>query len=308
MIGAAILCSGQGAQSAAMFDLLADAPEAAPVFAAAKRALGGKDARDLVREASSAAIHEDKAGQILCCTQAMAAWAALGPKLARPLLVAGYSVGELAAWGVAGLLDASGVLTLAAERATAMDAATAEPSGLAAIRGLTRAALQPICQAHGAYVAIVNGRDQMLVGGARTALDAVIEAAKAAGAERTTLLPVAVASHTPLLAAASKAFRQELAEAPIAAKVPPGIRLLSGIDGDPVFDVSAGADKLARQIQQTVDWAACMDACRAAGVTKIIELGPGAALARLMRDVTPEADVRSMAEFRTLAGFMRWAG
>ena len=52
MTGVAILCSGQGAQNAAMFDLLADAPEAAPVFAAAQTTLAGRDARDVVREAS----------------------------------------------------------------------------------------------------------------------------------------------------------------------------------------------------------------------------------------------------------------
>ena len=58
---------------------------------------------------------------------------------------------------------------------------------------------------------------------------------------------------------------------------------------------------------QTVDWAACMDTCRAAGVIKIIELGPGAALTRLMRDSIPEADAHSLAEFRSLDGFVRWA-
>jgi len=65
---------------------------------------------------------------------------------------------------------------------------------------------------------------------------------------------------------------------------------------------------LARQIQQTVDWAACMESCRAAGVAKIIELGPGIALADLMRDVMPDADVHSFAEFHSLDGFVQWAG
>jgi [acyl-carrier-protein] S-malonyltransferase len=104
----AILCSGQGYQDAGMFDLLADAPAATPVFEAAKLVLDGKDPRQLVREASSDDLHADKIGQILCCTQAMAAWAVLSAKTPRPLVVAGYSVGELAAWGVAGLLDHEG--------------------------------------------------------------------------------------------------------------------------------------------------------------------------------------------------------
>jgi hypothetical protein len=96
------------------------------------------------------------------------------------------------------------------------------------------------------YVAIVSAEDQMLVGGTRNALDAVVHDAQAAGAERTTVLPVAVPSHTPLLAEASHSFRQALGKAHLPAEVPPGVRMLRGIDGDTVFDVRAGADKLGR--------------------------------------------------------------
>jgi [acyl-carrier-protein] S-malonyltransferase len=264
MSGIAILCSGQGYQGADMFNLLADAPEAGPVFEHARLVLGGEDPREFVRRATDEALNADKVGQILCCTQAVAAWAVLRAKVPRPIVVAGYSVGELAAWGVAGLLDYEGVLDLAVQRADAMDEATTQPSGLVAIRGLKRTTLDPICRTHGAYIAIVNGEDQMLVGGTRPALDAVIHDAQAAGAKHTTRLPVAVASHTPLLAGASDRFRQALTKARLPAAVPPDVRLLSGIDGAAVFDVRAGADKLARQIQQTVDWAACMQSCRAA--------------------------------------------
>jgi [acyl-carrier-protein] S-malonyltransferase len=147
----------------------------------------------------------------------------------------------------------------------------------------------------------------MLVGGTHEALAGVIQDASSKGAVRTTMLQVAVASHTPLLAAASETFRRNLDAAPIRADMPPDIRLLSGIDGETILDVSAGAAKLARQIQQTVDWAACMDACHAAGITKIVELGPGAALARMAHEVMPDADVRSVAEFRSLGGLLNWA-
>ena len=307
MIATAILCSGQGAQNAAMFKLLADAPAAAPVFAAAKRVLGGADPRDLVQRASDAAIHTDKIGQILCCTQAMAVWATIKDRLPRPLLVAGYSVGELAAWGVAGLLDQGRVLELAAQRADAMDAATHEPSGLVAVRGLARAVLEPICREHGCFIAIVNASDQMVIGGIHTALAELVNDAVAAGAEHVTMLPVAVASHTPLLAEASAAFRTCLAAAAVCSNLPQGIRLLSGIDGAAVFDVPGGEDKLARQIQQTVDWAACMDSCRGLNATKVIELGPGPALVHLIREVLPDADTHSISEFHSLDGFVDWA-
>jgi [acyl-carrier-protein] S-malonyltransferase len=306
MSSMAVLCSGQGYQGAGMFDLLADAPEASPVFEAAKFVLEGKDPRRLVHDLGNDELHADKVGQILCCTQAMAAWAVLSAKVPRPLVVAGYSIGELAAWGVAGLLDYEEVLHLVIQRAAAMDKSTTQPSGLAAIHGLTRDKLDPICKAHGAYVAIINAEDQMLVGGTRKALEVVAQDAQAAGAEHTTMLPVAVPSHTPLLAEASEEFRQALFKAHLPEQVPSDVRLLSGIDGDTVFDVHMGAEKLARQIEQTVDWAACMQSCRAAGVSKVFELGPGDALARMMHEVIPDGDVHSLSEFHSLSGFEHW--
>ena len=160
----------------------------------------------------------------------------------RPLVVAGYSVGELAAWGVAGLLDYEECPDLAAQRAAAMDKSTTEPSGLSGDpRSYARRGGSDLHRPTGAYVAIVNAEDQMLVGGTRKALDAVVHDAQAAGAERTTMLPVAVPSHTPLLAEASARSGKHLSSAP-ARRVPSDVRLLSGIDGDTVFDVRAGAD------------------------------------------------------------------
>ena len=305
MTGTAIFCSGQGAQGAGMFDRLADVPEAAAVFEAAKTALGGRDPRDLVQRADEEELHANKVGQVLCCTQAMAAWAILGEAVPRPLLAAGYSVGELAAWGVAGVLDAKTVLGLAAERASLMDAATEEPAGLLAVRGLSRHALEPLCRAHECHVAIVNAPDQMLAGGTRKSLDALAHDAKAHGAS-VTAIPVAVASHTPLLRRASERFRTALGKVKFPDASPSGVRLLSGIDGEAVFDFRDGLDKLAQQIQQTVDWAACMDACRSGGVTKVIELGPGNALARLMQAAVPSSEVHSLSEFHSLEGVKRW--
>jgi malonyl CoA-acyl carrier protein transacylase len=69
----------------------------------------------------------------------------------------------------------------------------------------------------------------MLVGGTREALAAVIHDSQLHGAERTTMLPVAIPSHTPLLANASDRFREALAKAHLAAEMPTGFRLLSGM-------------------------------------------------------------------------------
>jgi [acyl-carrier-protein] S-malonyltransferase len=290
-----------------MFDLLADAPEAAPVFAAASGVLAGRDPRHIVREGNDTELHKNKTAQILCCTEALAAWAVLAGSVQRPLVVAGYSVGELAAWGVAGILDLPTVFSLATARADAMDAATEQASGLLAVRGLSLSELEPVCRAHHAYVAIIDGLDMIIVGGANIALDAVTEDAIKHGAQHTTRLSVTVPAHTPLLRRASEVFRGVLHDRVAHVELPEGIRLLSGIDGNAVFSTT-GLDKLADQIAQTVDWAACVEACREAGVTKAVELGPGSALARMMRDAAPEVDARSVAEFHSLDGLKRWIG
>jgi [acyl-carrier-protein] S-malonyltransferase len=63
MSGMAVLCSGQGYQGPGMFDLLADAPEAIPVFKAAEFVLRGKDPRQLVHESGNDGLHADKVGK-----------------------------------------------------------------------------------------------------------------------------------------------------------------------------------------------------------------------------------------------------
>ena len=302
MSGLAILCSGQGTLTPDMFDLLADAPEAAAVFQMAADVLG-EDPRRLVR---GGAIHGNREGQILCCTQAMAAWAVFGDMPRESLVVAGYSVGELAAWGVAGLLDARGVLDLAVARASVMDAATREAGGLVALGGLPRGKIDAICDRRAAHIAIVIGGDRFIVGGALAALHAVIADAEAAGAQRASLLQVAVASHTPLMAEAAEAFRSALEAATLPARMPIGVRLLSGIDAGLVHDIRDGARKLARQVGETIDWAGCLDACIAVGVETVLELGPGSALSRMMQEVAPSLKVRALADFRTIGGVRAW--
>jgi [acyl-carrier-protein] S-malonyltransferase len=297
----AILCSGQGTQHPGMFDLAADCPAAAPVFSAAAGLLG-KDPRQYVREAGPT-LFDDRIGQILCCTQALAAWTALDTP--RRAVIAGYSIGELAAWGCAGAFDADTVLRLAERRAALMDAAAPKNSGLAAIVGLPRAALAPILAQHAIAIAIINGVDSFVVGGRNDALGAACDAALAHGAVHAVRLRIAVPSHTPLLAAAVPQLHAALREAtPHAPKL--GYRLLSGIDGETVFDVETGVGKLARQISVTVDWAACLESCVAAGAECALELGPGTALSRMAAHLFPEGFVRATEDFRTLAGLRAW--
>jgi [acyl-carrier-protein] S-malonyltransferase len=300
----AILCSGQGGQHPAMFDVVANCPEAEPVFAAAAAVLG-RDPRSFVKEAAPADLFTDFTGQILCCAQALAAWAALGTVRPARAVIAGYSIGELAAWGCAGTFDELSILRLAQRRAAAMDEAAPKESGLVVITGLRRPVIEPILARHAVSMAIVNDVDSFTVGGPRAALRAACEEAAARGAKRTVTLPVTVPSHTPLLSKATEQSRVTLREA--SPRLPrAGYRLLSGIDGETVLDIETGIDKLARQISTTIDWAACLESCRSAGAVAALELGPGTTLSRMASTLFPDGRARSVEEFRSLAGLRTW--
>ncbi|CAO4162762.1 Acyl transferase domain-containing protein [Methylorubrum aminovorans] len=300
----AVLLSGQGGQHPGMFDLTADWPAAAPVFAAAEPVLG-QDPRDFVR-APGADLHDNRTGQILCCVAALAGWTIV--EAARParVIVAGYSIGDLAAWGCTGRFDAEAILLLAATRAEAMDAASGEGFALAGIRGLRLAEIDRNAGRHGCHLAIRNAADSAVVGGPRGALDAVCSAAQAAGAQRAVVLPVRTPSHTPLLRAASRRFESALAAERLRRPPPGAPRLISGLDGAPVFDGLAGLSKLARQISETIDWAACLVACREYGCDTVLELGPGHALVTMAREAIPEARIHALEEFRSASGAADW--
>lgn len=300
----AILCSGQGSQHAEMFALTENEPAAAIVFQTATRLLDGRDPRALVRD-HTADLHGNRVGQILCCTQALAANAALREHWGERLIVAGYSVGELASWGCAGVIDADDVLALARDRASAMDQASGGDDGLAFVRGLDRTTVDEICRDHDAAVAIANPGDSFVVGGGRDRLGRLCAAARERGASNSGLLKVAVASHTSRLAHAVEPFRAALRE--VATKqIDPRCRLLSGIDAGQVRSVEAGLDKLARQLAQTIQWADCLDACHEAGMTAALELGPGHALAGMVSATYPEVNARGLDDFRTLDGVRAW--
>jgi [acyl-carrier-protein] S-malonyltransferase len=286
-----------------MFDLVVDCAAAEPVFAAASEQLGA-DPRRLVQD-GGAVLFEDRIGQILCCTQALAVWAALGGARPARAVIAGYSVGELAAWGCAGAFDARTILRLAKRRAEVMDEAAPKNCGLAGIVGLQRPVLEPILTRHATSIAIINDVDSFVVGGHVDSLAATCQDAATRGATRTVMLRVSVPSHTVLLARAMPAFRAALHEAAPHA-LAPRYRLLSGIDGDAVFDLEAGCDKLARQIATPIHWAACLTACRAAGAETALELGPGAALSHMAARVFPQGRARAAQDFRSLPGLQAW--
>jgi len=293
----AIVFSGQGMQHAAMLPWLADDDE---LVERTRRELGVADWRAHLGDPDWASRNAN--AQVLLTGLDLAAWAQLSRLLPTPVAVAGYSVGELASFAAAGVFDAGRALTLAGARARAMDrCAAAAPGGLLAVSGLSALQVEQLCASSGAALAIDNGDHAVVLGGPHAAMHAAQRTAEAAGA-RCTRLAVDVASHTPWMRAAVDEFAQVLATGPLRA---PRIALFSNA-ADRITSGALAAEALALQIAQTVRWSACMDHLRARQVACVLEIGPGAALARLWNQRYPEVPARSADEFRSASAIAGW--
>ncbi len=295
-----ILCPGQGAQHPAMLDSLSGVPEARAVLDAAGPVLGGSPWN--LEKGPAEALFVNALAQPLLCAVQLATWTALRSRLPAPRVFAGYSVGELAAYGCAGALDAEELLVLAQVRARAMDDSGPSDSGMRAVRGVDREHLQHLCEAHAVHIAIVNGADRFVIGGREEDLRRLEPTLSARGV-KVTELPVHVASHTPLLASATHVFGEHLARSGLRA---PPIPILAGIDGAPVSTRERALTTLTRQVAETVEWTACLEGLAEEGCTVLLELGPGTDLSRMARDALPSVSARSVSEFKTLDGVCAW--
>jgi [acyl-carrier-protein] S-malonyltransferase len=290
-----LLCPGQGGQHGAMFDLArTDAGAANQLEACGLSAIEPES------------MFENRLAQPLIVGATLAMWEALRRRVPAPSLVAGYSVGELSAYGVAGALEPAEAVRLAAVRARLMDAAAVAtpPQALAAISGLPVERARTLAQADAFEIAIVTGHDSCIAGGLETTLVSLEHAVASAGG-RLQRLPVGIASHTALMAPAVAPFADALLAAPFHAHHCP---VLSGICAARITDKARAVDTLSRQLSETIVWADCMDAAAEAGMTVALELGPGAALARMLQGRHPHIACRSVADFRSLDGIVAWLG
>lgn len=294
----ALLCPGQGAQHPAMFDRMRDLAAARPVLDATSELLG----RDVFAAATADDRFDNVQAQPLLCAASLAHWQGLREVLPTPTVIAGYSIGELAAHAIAGSIDAATCLALSAQRAHLMDAASPDDAGLQAVLGVDRIATQRLCDAHGAFIAIANGHDHFIVGGAWRSLYALAEDAQSHGAEIRPL-PVHVPAHTPLLAGAVAPFAAALEAASLQA---PRLPLLAGIDARPVRDRATMVHTLSAQLAQTIEWAQVMRQAFERGARVFLQLGPGNALARMIAPAYPCCEVRAVEEFHRLEGAAAW--
>jgi [acyl-carrier-protein] S-malonyltransferase len=299
----AVVCSGQGGQHPDMFATLAGAEAARPVLEHVA-ALTGLPVLDGPLDLAPEALTANRTAQILVAGHALAAHAELAAQGVEGAVFAGYSAGEIAAHGCAGALDARATLDLMVIRADAMDAACegAPAQGMLATIGLTLGEAERLAQETGAFVAIVNGADHVVVGGASDALDR-FEAAAAGRVRHLRRLSVPVASHTPLLEGAAPRFSEAVRMSDWRA---PNAPVLSGVDGRAIRDREQAAHFLGLQLHQRLDFRRCLECVFEYGATAVIELGPGRAMTRLIEESFPDTPARAFEDFRTTAGAAKW--
>ncbi|RXF69933.1 acyltransferase domain-containing protein [Hansschlegelia zhihuaiae] len=300
----AVVCSGQGGQHPDMFATLARMQAARPVLEHVA-ALTGLSVLDGPLDLAPGALAANRTAQILVAGHALAAHAELAAHGVEAAVFAGYSAGEIAAHGCAGALDVGATLDLMAARGDAMDAACegAAVQGMLATIGLALAQVEQLAQETGVFVAIVNGADHVVVGGATEALDR-FETAAAGRVRHLRRLSVQIASHTPLLEDAAPRFAEAVRMSGWRA---PSVPVLSGVDGRAIRDKEEAAHFLALQLHQRLDFRRCLECVFEYGATAVIELGPGRAMTRLIEESFPDMTARAFEDFRTAAGAAKWA-
>ncbi|MCP3442357.1 acyltransferase domain-containing protein [Bradyrhizobium sp. CCGUVB14] len=300
----ALLCGGQGTLSDKIFDLVADQPAAEPVFVAATACLG-QDPREFVRTRGADELSVNQISQILTVTSALAIHACIADLLTEETAVTGYSVGEMAAWSVAGIWPAAEALRLTDIRARLMDRVAGQDGRLGYVRGLDRAMLQPLLDKHGCEIAIRNPDRLHVIGGMEQDVINLCQEASTQGAARAGLLAVRIASHTSRLEPACVPLLQALmasTRAPVAYQ----LLLLAGDGGERIFSASDATAKLADQVACPIDWAATLEALAEQGVDRVLDLGPGHALAEMMQGSYPSIRCYSADGFRSAGGLRRW--
>lgn len=292
---------GQGSQTPGMLEPWLDLPGARDRLALWSKA-AGLDLLRLGTTATAEEITDTAVTQPLVVAAALLAYAevdadAFGPET----IVAGHSVGELAAAAVAGVITPDEAVTLAAIRGAEMAKACAlEPTGMSAVLGgdegevLARLAELDLVPANR------NAKGQIVAAGR---LDALAElAANPPEKARIRALPVAGAFHTEFMAPAQDAVAAAVAEI---TPSEPTRTLLSNFDGKPVASGADAVAKLAAQVTRPVRWDLCTETVREAGVSAVAELPPAGTLVGIAKRElkgTPTLALKTREDIPALVG------
>jgi [acyl-carrier-protein] S-malonyltransferase len=195
----------------------------------------------------------------------------------EPDLMAGHSLGEIAALAAADALTAEDGLRLVAARGRLMqEAAEHGAGGMIAVRARERAPVERVAEECGLTLANDNAPDQLVLSGSVDGLAVAEEPLSEAGV-RAKRLPVAGAFHSPLMEPAVEPFRAVVLETEVR---DPRVPVLSCVTAAPFDDIR---ERLVQAITHPVRWLDVMRALKEHGATHFVETGPGRVLTGLVR-------------------------
>ena len=277
----ALLAPGQGSQTPGMLAAWLELPGAAERLAAWSE-ISGLDLARLGTTATAEEITDTAVTQPLVVAATLLAHEELtrrGLLAGKDTVVAGHSVGEIAAYAIAGVISADDAVKLAATRGSEMAKACAlEPTGMSAVLGGDEAEVLARLEALDLVPANRNAAGQIVAAGALSALDKLAEDPPAKA--RVRQLATAGAFHTHYMASATDGYATAVETVTTAE---PSAKLLSNADGQPVASAADAITKLVAQLTRPVRWDLCTETMRQDNVTAIVEFPPAGTLAGIAK-------------------------
>ena len=289
---------GQGSQAVGMGRALAEAfGPARLVFEEIDDALGQRLSR-LIFEGPEQELTLTENAQPALMAVSLAAVRVLesdgGFRLAdKAAFVAGHSLGEYSALAASGALSLADAARLLKRRGRAMQLAVPVGEGaMAALLGLDLPAAEEVAaaaaQGEVCSCANDNGPGQVVVSGHRAAVERAITIAGEKGAKRSILLPVSAPFHCALMEPVKARLAEVLARCTISA---PAIPVVTNVEARPNTDAARVVPLLLEQVSAPVRWLETIRFLHGAGVTRMVELGPGRVLSGLVKRIAKDVEV-----------------
>jgi [acyl-carrier-protein] S-malonyltransferase len=214
----------------------------------------------------------------------------------RVKYVAGHSLGEYSALAAAGALSVTDAARLLRTRGLAMQAAVPVGQGaMAALLGVGKDAGEKLAAAaaQGEVCQLANDNEptQVVISGAKTAVDRAAPLAKTYGVRRFMPLNVSAPFHCALMQPAADVMAEALAKVDMKR---PAVPLIANVLAAPISDPAEIKKRLVEQVTGTVRWRECVAAMAADGVTEIYEIGSGKVLAGLAKRIAPSLNATSL--------------